>query len=91
MGCGESGIGYVTLHDRLLGCVPAYLLPECLCLHLQRFCPISCWTLYSFVLCCCAEMNYNAATEDEPAGEVLLRGPQLFSGYYKQVRPHAPG
>lgn len=32
------------------------------------------------------EMNYNAATEDEPAGEVLLRGPQLFSGYYKQVR-----
>lgn len=33
----------------------------------------------------CAEMDYDAATEDEPAGEVLLRGPQLFSGYYKQV------
>jgi hypothetical protein len=31
------------------------------------------------------EMDYNAATEVEPAGEVLLRGPQLFSGYYKQV------
>jgi len=30
------------------------------------------------------EMGYDAATEDEPAGEVLLRGPQLFSGYYKQ-------
>lgn len=41
-------------------------------------------------LCCCAvaEMNYDAATEDEPAGEVLLRGPQLFSGYYKQVGLH---
>lgn len=36
-------------------------------------------------LCVSAEMNYNAATDDEPAGEVLLRGPQLFSGYYKQV------
>jgi hypothetical protein len=32
-----------------------------------------------------AEMNYDALSETEPAGEVLLRGPQLFSGYYKQV------
>jgi hypothetical protein len=36
-------------------------------------------------VCLCTEMNYEAATDDEPAGEVLLRGPQLFSGYYKQV------
>jgi hypothetical protein len=32
-----------------------------------------------------AEMNYDATSEVEPAGEVLLRGPQLFSGYYKAV------
>lgn len=30
-------------------------------------------------------MNYDAAKEDQPAGEVLLRGPQIFSGYHKQV------
>lgn len=35
---------------------------------------------------CAVEMNYDALSETEPAGEVLLRGPQLFSGYYKQVR-----
>ncbi|KAF8060497.1 LACS4 [Scenedesmus sp. PABB004] len=30
------------------------------------------------------EMNYDATDAAAPAGEVLLRGPQLFSGYYKQ-------
>eukprot|EP00878_Enallax_costatus_P014704 GHUV01015380.1.p1 GENE.GHUV01015380.1~~GHUV01015380.1.p1 ORF type:complete len:524 (+),score=162.60 GHUV01015380.1:1230-2801(+) len=30
------------------------------------------------------DMGYDATKEVEPAGEVLLRGPQLFSVYYKQ-------
>ncbi|KAL6748618.1 hypothetical protein V8C86DRAFT_3146505 [Haematococcus lacustris] len=30
------------------------------------------------------EMNYDALDPNEPKGEVLLRGPSLFSGYYKQ-------
>jgi acyl-CoA synthetase (AMP-forming)/AMP-acid ligase II len=30
-----------------------------------------------------AEMGYDAADAGRPGGEVLLRGPQLFSGYYK--------
>jgi len=29
------------------------------------------------------EMGYDAADAARPGGEVLLRGPQLFSGYYK--------
>jgi len=29
------------------------------------------------------EMGYDAADAKRPGGEVLLRGPQLFSGYYK--------
>jgi long-chain acyl-CoA synthetase len=29
-------------------------------------------------------MNYDATKDQEPAGEVLIRGPQIFSGYYKQ-------
>lgn len=32
-----------------------------------------------------SEMGYDATKDDEPVGEVLLRGPQLFSGYFKQV------
>jgi long-subunit acyl-CoA synthetase (AMP-forming) len=43
-------------------------------------------SLLLLLLLCAAEMNYDALNEAEPAGEVLLRGPQLFSGYYKQVR-----
>jgi len=31
-----------------------------------------------------AEMNYDASDPAKPAGEVLLRGPCLFDGYYKQ-------
>lgn len=31
-----------------------------------------------------AEMNYDALDAERPAGEVLLRGPGLFSGYFKQ-------
>jgi hypothetical protein len=43
------------------------------------------WLALCCLTCCCAEMNYDALSETEPAGEVMLRGPQLFSGYYKQV------
>ncbi len=33
---------------------------------------------------CIAEMKYDALDAEAPAGEILLRGPGLFSGYYKQ-------
>lgn len=39
-------------------------------------------------VCCAlvyAEMGYDATKDDEPVGEVMLRGPQQFTGYYKQV------
>ena len=29
-------------------------------------------------------MGYDATSADAPAGEVLLRGPVMFSGYYRQ-------
>jgi long-subunit acyl-CoA synthetase (AMP-forming) len=29
-------------------------------------------------------MNYDATDKANPIGEVLLRGPCLFTGYYKQ-------
>lgn len=28
-------------------------------------------------------MNYDALDPDEPKGEVLIRGPLIFSGYFK--------
>ncbi|KAI8471525.1 MAG: hypothetical protein J3K34DRAFT_416911 [Monoraphidium minutum] len=31
------------------------------------------------------EMNYDATDKEAPSGEVLLRGPCLFTGYYKQA------